>query len=602
MIGSVLRVRYELLQEIGENPVFNSYVAHDRVTERNVVVRTLRAPYNGEPDFVGKLKRVFEVSKRVEHPAVARALDMDEDNGQWFLVYQYSPGQSLSERIKRASAIGVSTAVTTAIGLLEGLDAIHRLKLVHGDVNVRNVVVSNAGNPTLLSPCVWEAYSSSERAGVELLPHMAPYLSPEVTRGGMPTATSDVYALGVLLFEMLTGEKPYPGKNPVDIALLHATADPPSISGKVATAPEALEKILHKALAKDPLDRYRDAGAMLADMRLLQDAMRFGRPLTWPLKRPSEVTQPRVGPKLNVVRGEQKEQKAAMRRAKDSGDGAPPWLAYTGMVLMSLAILAIGWWAYFNLGAPRTFKVPNIIGMSFNEASAQLEKSNLKLRKMRDEFSEDHPEGVILSVRPAVGRDVKEHMFVDAVVSLGSRYVEVPDLVGKPLDEARRLLNSLGLTVSPDIRYVRTMDVQEGRIVAQRPVKNTRVERRTEIELQVSEGIPPDDAIPPPDETYVYHLSWTLPDGGADIQVRVEMTDAQTTKTIFEKVLAPNEEIEIDAEGLGKQATFYIYYDGELVQTITKTADDGGDDGDGDGDGDGDPPMRGDPDPPVVDR
>lgn len=596
MIGSVLRVRYEILQSIGESPVFNSYVAYDRVTERNVVVRTIRAPYNSESEFIGKLKHVFEKSKRIEHPAVSRAIEMDEDNGNWFIVYQYSPGQSLSERIRRASAMGVSSAVTTVIGILEGLEAIHRLKLVHGDVSLRNVVVSNAGNPTLVGPCVWESYSASDKAGVEMLPLMAPYLAPEVTRGGMPSSASDVYAVGVLLYETLTGERPYPAKTSVDIALLHATSPAPSIKDRVAAAPEALEKILHKALEKDPIDRYKDAGGMLADMRLLQDSMRFGRPLTWPLKPVSATEEPRVGPKLNVVRGEQKEQKVAMKRAKDTSDGAPAWLAYTGMSLMALAVLAIGWWALFNLNAPRTLKVPNIVGMSFNEASAQLDRINLKLRRVREATSEEYAEGIVLSVQPAVGRDVKENMFVDAVVSSGSKFVEVPDLVGKSLEEARRLLSEMGLQVAPDVRYVRTSDVPEGRIVWQKPAKHKRVERKTAVELEVSEGIPPNDEIAPPDDTYVYHLSWTLPDVANDILVRVEMTDALSTRTIYEQKKGPNEQVEFDVEGLGAQATFHIYYDNELVQTITKSAgDDGGDDVGGDP-----PPI--DPDPEVIGR
>jgi serine/threonine-protein kinase len=596
VIGTLLRVRYELLQEIGQNPVFHSYVAHDRVTERNVVVRTLRGSYNSEAEFVGKLRHVFEKSKKIEHPAVARALEMDEDKGSWFLVYQYSPGQSLSERIRRASALGVSTAVTTAISLLEGLDAVHRLKLVHGEVGVRNVVVSNAGNATLLNPAVWEAYSASERAGVEMLPVLAPYLAPEVTRGAMPSAASDVYAMGVLLYEMLTGEKPYTGKSNVDLALAHATAELPTLRGRVAAVPEALEMILQKAMAKDPLDRYKDAGGMLADLRLLQDAMRFGRPLTWPLKAPAAASAPRVGPKLNVARGEEKEQRVAMKRAKETGDGAPPWLAYTGMGMLAFAVLAIGWWAFFNLSAPRTLKVPNIVGMSFNEASSQLDRLNLKLRRIREVPSEDHAAGIVLSVQPSVGRDVKEYMYVDAVVSSGSKFVEVPDLVGKSLDEARRLLNSIGLAVAPNIRYVRTTEVGEGEVVSQRPPKHTRVERRSQVELQVSEGVPPDETIAPPDTTYVYRLSWTLPDLPTDILVRVEMSDSSSTRTIYEQMKGPNEEVEMEVEGQGRQATFYIYYDNELVQTITKSA---GEEEQDDEIG-GDPPPVIDPDPEVI--
>lgn len=572
MIGTLLRVRYELLQEIGENPVFRSFVAHDRVTERNVVVRTVKDPFAKEQSFIESLKHIVNRSKSIDHPAVARAIDMDEDNGIWFIVYQYSPGQPLAERIKRSSAMGVSTAVTTTIGVLEGLDAVHRLGLVHGDVCLRNVVVSNAGKPTLISPCVWEAYSQSDLAGAEMLPLMAPYIAPEVSLGDMPSPCSDVYAMGVLLYELLTGVRPFNGRTPSEIATSHANDEPPTIRDRVAAAPEALERIMHKALEKDPLDRYRDAGAMLADMRLLQDAMRFGRPLTWPLKPGSAVAERRVGPKLNTAKIEQKERKVAMKRAKERGDGAPPWVVYSSLVLLAGAVVAIGWWAVFNLSAPKTLRVPNIVGLSFNEASAQLERIHLKLRRVRQQTSEDQAEGIILSVQPAVGRDVKEHSFVDAVVSSGSKYVQVPDLVGKPLEEARRLLSSMGLTVSANVRYVTSTKVPEGRVVSQSPAKHTQVERRTPVELQVSSGVPPDENLAPPDETFVYHLSWPLPDLPDPILVRVEMTDSQATRVIFEETREPREQIEIDAEGLGKQAVFKIYYDNQLVQTVTKNA------------------------------
>jgi len=602
VIGTLLRARYEVLQEIGDSPVFRSFVAHDRVAERNVVVRIVKSPYSEEQEFITRLKAVFEKSKRPDHARVARAIEMDEDGGTWFLVYQYSPGTSLGERMKRASAMGVSTAVTTVLGVLEGLDALHKCGLVHGEVSVRNVVLSNSGDPTVINPCVWEAYSSSDTAGAEMLALIAPYLAPEVALGSMPSPASDVYAVGVMLYELLTGNRPFSGRTPADVARAHETQDPPSIKDKVAAAPEALEKIMDKALSKDPLDRYKDAGAMLADVRLLQDAMRFGKPLSWPLKPVSAAPPGRVGPKLNVVRGEQKEQKVAMKRAKDTGDGMPAWLVYIGVLLMSGAVLAIGWWAYFNLTAPQTLKVPNIVGMSFSEAGSQLDRMNLKLRKVREAPSEELAEGIVVSVQPSVGRDVKEYSFVDAVVSSGSKMVEVPDLSGKTLEEARQLLASMGLTVSRNIRYVRTTRVPEGHVVSQNPRKHTQAERKSAVVLDVSEGAPPDEAIPPPASTYVYHLSWTLPDMAGEILVRVDMTDNAGTRTIFEDMKGPNSKIEINAEGLGSKATFHIFYDNELVQTVVKSARDedtiqrdGQDppvrriDGDPGGDPDGDP-------------
>ena len=572
MIGTLLRVRYELLQELGESPVFVTYVAHDRVSERNVVVRTLKEPFNSEPEFVAKLKAVVEKSKRAEHPAVSRPLDFDEHNGSWFIVYQYSPGQSLYDRLKRASAFSVSLAVSTIIKVLEGLDAVHKSGQIHGDVSSRNVVVSPGGEAMLLMSGVWESYSESSKAGVEMLPLMAPYISPEVTAGQPLSFESDVYAVGVLLYEVLAGERPFEGRHPVDVAKAHATKPVPSLSQKISAVPEALDKIVQKALAKSPVERYAAAGQMLRDLKLLKDAMRFGKPLKWPLDAQGQGTEQRVGPRLNVVRDEEKEKKVAKKRAKEYNDGAPAWLVYIGILAMIGAIGAIGWWAYFNINAPKTIKVPDIIGISYNEASAQLEALNVQLRSVREEPSEEFAEGVIISVSPGVGRDIKEGSFVNAVVSSGSLFVEVPDLRGKTFEAARQLLSSLDLILSARIEYVRDPDVPKGVILSQEPAMHVQVERQTEITVKISNGDERVQSTIPSENTFVYNLRWQFEEDYSAL-VKVEMKDSERTRIIHEEVHDPGEWISIDTEGYEDEATFTIYYDGVIVQTITQKAE-----------------------------
>ncbi|MCH8978728.1 MAG: PASTA domain-containing protein [Armatimonadetes bacterium] len=583
-----MRIRYELLQEIGESPVFLSFVAHDRVTERNVVVRAVREPFTSEPKFISKLRAAVEKSKRADSPAVSLALDFDEHEGQWFIVYQYAPGQSLAERMKRASAFTVPKAVSTAIGVLEGLDAVHRAGLVHGDVCPHNVVVSQAGKTTLLMPCVWEAFSASDTAGAEMLPLMAPYLAPDVSAGQMPSPSSDVYAMGVLLYEMLTGKRPFTASTAVGIATAHAERPFPPVRQKIAAAPEALEQILAKATAKESDDRYGGAAEMLADLRMLQDAMRFGRPLTWPLKSGQDVpTEQRVGPKLNVVRGEEKEQKVARRRARARADGTPAWLVYICLFMTIGAIGAVGSWMYFNFQAPQTLKVPKIVGMGYNEASDVVEGMNLKLRSVRQEPSEEIAQGKIISVAPAVGRDVKEHSFIDAVVSSGSQFVEVPDLTGKTVSMARSMLASMNLVLSSQNDSVRSRDVPKGQIISQNPEVDAQVDRGSTVKVQVSNGNVRFVPEPLPAETFVYHVSWQLPDWSTAILVRVEMQDDERTRTIHERMHQPNETVSIDAEGVGLEATFSIYYDDQLQRRVTQRAvpDDDRDDGDDGEDG-----------------
>lgn len=572
MIGSLLRVRYELLQELGESPLFLTFVAHDRVSERNVVVRTLREKYCKEHEFVTKLRASVEKSKRVDHPSVSRLLDFDEEDGSWFIVYQYSPGQSLHDRLKHSSALSVSSAVTTMINVLEGLDAIHRAGLIHGDLSSRNVVVSPGGEAMLLMAGVWESYSASTIAGVEMLPLMAPYIAPEVTAGTPLSFMSDVYAAGVLLYESLTGERPFNGRSPVDVATAHANKPLPSLGEKIQAVPEALEKILQRALSKNPDDRYAAAGQMLSDLRMLKDAMRFGKPLKWPLNGQDQTKEQRVGPRLNVVRGEEIEQKVANRRAKDQSDGAPAWLVYLGILAMIGAIGAVGWWAYFNINAPKTLQVPNVVGMSFVEASAQLEEMNLTLSSIKEEASEEYAEGVVISIQPSAGRDIKEGSILNAVVSSGSVYVEVPDLKGKTLAEGRRLLDSLNLILSARVEYVRDPDVPKGVILSQDPAMHVQVARQSQVNVKVSNGNERVQSTRPLDETNVYHLAWVFEEE-LSAYVKVEMKDSRRTRVIHEKIHDPGDRISIDADGYGREATFTIYYDGIIVKTITQSAE-----------------------------
>lgn len=573
MIGSVLRVRYELLQELGEGPVFHAYIAHDRVSEKNVVLRIIKEPFSSETPFIEKLREVVNHTKLVTHQFLSAAVEVDEHNGRWFLVYRYQPGQPLGQRLKKVDGLGISTSVAAMIKMLDGLSALHKAGEVHGDLRAENVILSTESDPTLLLPGVWQAYSSSATAGVAMLPKMAPYLAPEVSSGGMPTARSDVYAMGVLLFEMLTGSRPFQETSVSELSIAHATASCPSLRKRLSSAPEVLERIIEKAMDKSPFHRYQSADPFLEDLKLLQDAMKFGKPMTWPLKQVEVIDVSRVGPKLNTVRAEDRDKKMSEMRSKDQSDGAPKWLVYTSMALITGAIAVIAWWMLFRLSAPSTLKVPNIVGMSFSQASTFLGESNLKLRQTKLVASEQFPEGIVIAIKPNAGRDIKEFSFVDATVSSGSKTVEVPDLAGKTVEEAKRLLSQMGLSLTEKIQYVFDSKVPSGTIVSQRPGKHLQVPKKTNVEIEVSKGkavVIPEE--PPSLEPYLYHLSWSLPDGTAAIKVRVEMRDASGQKTIYEALHDPNEKVEIDVEGIGERATFTIYYDDRVVKTLTQEA------------------------------
>jgi len=576
MIGSIFGLKYELVQEIATNEVFSVYRAKDRTSGRDATIRVMNPAVASDPDFVAALKSVVSQDTASVHPGVERAFEMDDDNGTWFIASEYCAGSTLDERIKRLSSFSVPVALQTAVEVCEALESLHSDGIVHGDISARNIVSNQAEGVKVTLPGLWRAYTHSAKAAVSMLRGMAPYLAPEVTAGSMPTAQSDIYALGVLLYQLLTGRLPYPGDTPVAIATKHASAPYPSLRAITSSVPIALDEVVKKALAKNPNDRYRDVKSLLWDLRTLQDALRFGRSLTWPLQSPSvDAPSEPVAPELNATEAPPQEPQKLKRKRKVESDGVPAWLAAAGYITSVLMIIAIGGWFYFNIQRPKPIAVPNLVGKSVTEATNDLKALGLKLRIARREASDNFGEGIILDLAPKPGENVLEHAYVEAVVSAGSQFVAVPDLRGRSVDEARNLLQSMNLEVSDgDIRYVRDRDLQEGLIVSQVPENGKKIERFSKVKITVSSGSRGSSTGELTGGLHRYLVRLKMPNGPSPVVVRVDLTDDNETQTIHEEEHQPGEEFEVEGYGYGDQVTFRIFFDGEPVKQITKSSKD----------------------------
>lgn len=578
MIGSLLRIRYEVLEELDDGPLFAAYRGRDRVAGREVTIRVLQEPFAHERAFLSRLAEVVAKVSSVQHPALERVLELDDHEGTAFLVCEGSPGQRLDERIKRLAPFSAPVSVTHAIGLCEALDALHRAGVVHGDVSARNVIVQSDGKVRLALGGIWNSYSASRTAPAVVLPAMAPYMAPELTDGGMPSPASDVYAVGVVLFELLSGRYPYSADTPVSMALKHATAPVPSLRTTNPSVPVALDEIVRKALSKAPADRYPDARSLLADLRTVQDALRFGKPLSWPIRHtegPSAAPHQPIAPKMSAVRSEPKQSKARVVPEPDLSDGIPKWLLALGYLAVLASVLMLGGYMAWNFTKPKMVVVPNVEGLSMNDAALRLQDVGLSLKQGRKVTSESKPEGTVLETSPPKGTQVKEHTSIIATTSAGSKFVEVPDLRGRTLEDARELLAKLNLEIQEPVRRVRSRSIDPGLIVSQIPEPRRKVERLSRIRVDVSADR--DQRITGDESTAIrntYNLRVVLPAGEVPILVRIDMTDDNGTKTVFEEQRGPSDVIELETDGVGKEATFRIFFDGEIVRQVTKRADD----------------------------
>lgn len=581
MIGTILRLRYELHESLFEEPLFDVYSAKDKVSGRDVCIRILKQPYASESKFVTALGEVAAKLKDVQSPALERVLEIDRDEKHIFLVCELSKGTLLSDRIKKLAPFSAPVSLAIAISICEGLTALHRAGLTHGDIGSHNVIVDAEGNAKIKLAAFWPSYSASATAGSVVLPAMAPYLAPEVSKGDLPSPTSDVYGVGVLLFELLTGRRPFVADQPVAMAIKHATDTPPFVKNFNAAVPNALNEIVSKTLNKDPKERYNDAGELLSELRFVQDALRFGRSTAAPTPVPPARTgaagftkEPAgVAPKMSALKEETKQKsKPAPDEEEDYEDGVPGWLKMIMIFVAALVIFTIGGFLAFNFSRPKMVKVPDIRRLTVAEAESRLKQLELKMRVIRRETSEQFAMNTIIDMEPKAGSNSYVGNSVGVVVSEGSKFVEVPDLRGLTVDKARLTLQELGLVADDRIDEVRDRQLEEGMVVSHVPERRKRVERGTKVRLTVASsqsGRSDRDS----ETKYLYTIRIRLTGLTASVNLRVDITDARGTKTVFEEYRDPDQLVEITAEGYGSEAVFRIFYDGELVKQVTKKAD-----------------------------
>lgn len=585
MIGSVLSGRYELVEQASTDAVFSSYRAQDRKSGTDVFVRVLRDELGANLGLVNSMQNVVGGIRDINHPSLERFLASESDGRHNYLVSEYTAGTTLAERLKRLASLSVPVAVALAIDVCEGLVPLHASGVVHGDISAKNVLALPSEGLKLLKPGFWQVYGQEASCAVWAVKEMSPYLAPEVTAGGMPTQMSDVYAVGVLIWLMLAGRLPYVGDNPVAIATHHATREYPSLRSVSASVPVALDELVKKCMDKNPLRRYGSVSALLGDLRTIQDALRFGRKLTWPLTGAQEdyADEP-VAPSMNVANPsvskqgqmegtKSKRARKAERKREPDSDGVPVWFAAIVYVMTILVIVVLGGWFFFNSSKPKTVDVPNIVGKQVDEARSELKKLGLDIRQVRSEVSDKVADGAIIDQDPAMGEQSRVGMRVEVTVSKGSRFKEVPDLRGRSVEEARQVIQDMGLVLDEDnTELVRDKDLDEGLIVSHVPESGKKVERGTKIRLKVSNG---DKRVrttrSSSGATHTNRITFDIPPMDATVIVRIDVTDDNGTRTLFEEKMEAGQTVDERVRWVGNELIVRTFFDGELVDQKSVT-------------------------------
>ena len=509
LIGRVLDGRYRVGPKIARGGMATVFEATDLRLDRTVAVKIMHEGLADDEEFVRRFQREARSAARLSHPNVVSVFDTGDDGGTLFLVMEYVPGLTLRDLIRKEAPMSPARALAVLEPVLSALSAAHRANLVHRDVKPENVLLADDGRVKVadfgLSRAINADTQHTATGGV--LIGTVSYLSPELVVNGRADARTDVYAVGVLLYEMLTGHKPHQADNPIQVAYKHVHEDIPAPSESVRGIPAYLDALVARATARDPDLRPADAGVLLHQVRRVRHALDHGVADDPELTADLAPTIPVVGER--VPTGELPDQivepyDVPAFLADDEPEAARPApppvpvpvpgrehqrrsrrgpVALAIVVLLALVAAGLGY--YF--GIARYTTTPGVINLSESAARARLDRAGLDMQVTGRTHSETVARGSVVRTDPAPGDRVAKDGTVDAVLSLGPERHAVPDVHGKSLDDAQQALARAHLSFGQAVEKF-SNKVPQDMAIATDPAAGTKLRRDTAVDVVVSKG------------------------------------------------------------------------------------------------------------------
>lgn len=464
MIGKILGNRYQVVEKIGDGGTAFVFKGMDNLLNRHVTVKVLRPEYVSDQDFVRRFRREAQAAASLSHPNIVSIYDVGVEDGIHYIVMEYIQGQSLKELIEELGHLPVTMAAEYGYQIAQALGNAHKHGIIHRDVKPHNILISEDGRVKVTDFGIAQAVTASTVTYNGAILGSVHYFSPEQARGGQTAEKSDLYSLGVVLFEMLTGQIPYSGDSPVTVALKHLQEPFPKPRDINPDIPVAMERIVRKAVEKDPDNRYHSA------REIADELMNFMHGRENPVK-------PEL-PQVKTVEEHpgKKQKKSRMKRWQ--------WAAIAAALLM-VALFIFGLVRLQGHFVVPDVDVPNVEGESLARAGDILETEGLRYRVADQQASETIPSGHVISQSPIAGRTVKKDREIDLIVSTGPDLVEVEDVEGKMVREATLILEAKGFVVEPVEQH---SDKPPGTVITQDPGKGHRISKGSTITLHISKG------------------------------------------------------------------------------------------------------------------
>lgn len=486
--GLILDNRYKIISKIGVGGMADVFKGEDTLLGRPVAVKILHSNFAGDDDFVARFKREAQAAGKLSHPNIVSMYDVGFDQGYHYIVMEYIEGETLKEYITRHERISIDNAVKFTIAIAEGLEHAHAMGIVHCDIKPHNVLITKQGRIKVTDFGIARAMNAgTTMMYTNSIMGSAHYLSPEQASGKPVNGSTDIYSLGAVLYEMLTGRVPYEGETPISVALKHVRERliPPTRYNP--SIPTLLEAAVIKALAKRPEERFSNITEMIAALRMSQGFVNSnsGR------RAPHDFGTQVLTPVPETSYGETDDDDEVYYGGEPTQEG---WMAKLSrlpqkyILLGAFIVFLLAFvWAFLSFGnfwSNATVDVPNVVGKQVTVAKHILEDNHLRV-SVSEVSNPDVPAGQVISQIPEANEQVKEQRTVHLVVSKGVGDITMPDITGMTLDQARSRLKNLGLVIGK-ISAGTDDSKEDGVILMQSPPGDSKVTKGATVDVTVN--------------------------------------------------------------------------------------------------------------------
>ena len=468
MKGQKINDRYQIIKSIGEGGMANVYLAYDTILDRNVAVKVLRGDLATDEKFVRRFQREALSASSLSHPNIVEVYDVGEDNGQYYIVMEYIEGCQLKQLLKKRGRLTLSEVIDIMLQITDGLSVAHDAYIIHRDIKPQNIMILDSGLVKITDFGIAMAMNSTQLTQTNSVMGSVHYLPPEQANGKGSTLQSDIYSMGILMYELLTGELPYKGDNAVEIALKHLKEKIPSVREKLPEIPQSVENIIIKATAKNPKNRYADARSMNEDLRTCLDDSRANEPkIVLPYPEFDEDRKPKSSTKLQskndaIVKEIKTEEVENTKR--DNKVLITLFAVFTGIVIVITSIIVL----LPIITNQKEIKVPDVSGLDISDAINTLQNEGFKIAdQQKEQASDEVPEGKVVKTNPVAGVKKTKGSEITLYISTGNEGFTMEDFTGKNYYTVYGTLTAYGILVIPEKRDVSDAKVDASTILDQ---------------------------------------------------------------------------------------------------------------------------------------